>query len=172
MTTHQLSAAQPFDFAQSLGFLERFAPLHGEQTIAAGRLHKAFAVEDRCAVCDVEAADDGVAVSVHGAHEDAACARIRRFLCLDQALAPFLALAANDPLIADVARRAHGFHHVEFPTPFECACWGVLNQRVARPVAKGWKRRITERFGPATIHEGATFRGATYGVVGAGGDEP
>jgi len=159
-TTTVLPALDPFDFDRTLEFVGGFSPQAGEQTIDGGRLRKALNIDDACVVCDMVAATGGVELTTHGDdHHDAAAAElVTRMLGLRHELAPLYEIARDDPVMAPLVRATYGFHHVEFPTPFECAAWGVLNQRVGQRVARRWKDAITEAHGPSTTVDGVTHR--------------
>jgi DNA-3-methyladenine glycosylase II len=48
-------------------------------------------------------------------------------------------------------------HHVKFLTLVEIACWAVLTQHTAIPVARPMKQRLIERYGSALRVEGETY---------------
>jgi len=73
---------------------------------------------------------------------------------VDDDLAEFHEIAADDPPMAARARDLHGMHHVRFPTPFEAACWAVLSQRTPIPMARRTKDAVTERFGDVAEMDG------------------
>jgi DNA-3-methyladenine glycosylase II len=158
-------AVAPFDLARSLAFVRGFTPMHDEQIVTPTTLTKAFLVEGRPVVARVRQLG-GVAapaiayeLSPSPTHpitpvvERAAVDRLRRFLGTDEDLAPFYAIAADDPPMAELTRRLRGLHHVTFPSAFEAACWGVLYQRIPLPRARDMKRAIVRAFG-ATVPSG------------------
>src|SRR6185312_3824259 len=73
--------------------------------------------------------------------------RVAEFLSIRDDLAPFYALVAQDQAFAPVAVMFHGLHQPKFMTPFEAACWGVINQRIPRPAARVMKRALIEHLG-------------------------
>jgi DNA-3-methyladenine glycosylase II len=161
MTPHSthgtLTPTPPFDFDKSLDFLGFFAPMEGEQVLAARALAKAVVIHGQIVVFEV-----GVSGSaeqphlsytlqsdqpIHDAMRAAAEDRIAFFLSLHDVLRPFYAIGLDDPPFAPVIQRLYGYHQVKFLTPFENACWAVLTQRTPIPIAKQLKRALVERFG-------------------------
>ncbi len=157
LTTHLLRPMSPFDFAQTLGFLDGFAPTRGEQQVEARSLTKAVRVHRRTvgfalrSIGMVEA--PGLTCDLFAERpltsgvEEAALDRVRFFLSLDEDLNPFYALAQRDAPFQKVLRHLYGYHHVKFLTPFENACWAVLTQRTPGEVARAMKRRLVETYG-------------------------
>jgi len=152
-----LTPIPPFDFEKSLDFLGFFAPMEGEQVLAARALAKAVLIDGQTIVFEVAASgsveqprlsytlrsDRPIADSRRTAAED----RIAFFLSLHDDLRPFYALGMSDPPFAPMIQRLYGYHQVKFLTPFENACWAVLTQRSPIRIAKKLKQALSERFG-------------------------
>ena len=83
--------------------------------------------------------------------------RISFFLSLDDDLAPFYEIANTDKYFAPIVRRLYGLHHVKFPSLAEAACWAILTQRQAIPVARQIKRRLVERYGSHLTVNGVDY---------------
>ena len=47
---------------------------------------------------------------------------------------------------------------MRFPSPFEAACWGVINQRTSLVTARRMKDALTRRAGPAITVDGVEHR--------------
>lgn len=163
----QITPTSPFNFEHSLRFVSGFAPTMGEQTLTTSTLTKAVMVQGQPVVFQVREADtNGEAVLDYTLHtvqpiskelEEAALSRIRFYLSLDDDLRPFYSLAEGDPPFSRVVDALYGFHQVKFLTPFENACWAVLTQRMAIPVARSMKRRLVERFGGSIEVDGEHY---------------
>jgi DNA-3-methyladenine glycosylase II len=150
-------AVAPFDLAHSLTFLQCFGPMLGEQGVTRDVLTKALSCGGQAVVvrvrqkggCDRPMLD----VDFHAARPLGegrwrdVLARVRSFLSADEDLAPFYERAANDPGIADVVQALRGLHHVKFPSAFEAACWGVINQRIGQDAARAMKTALVRRAG-------------------------
>jgi len=166
--TGRLTPTPPFDFAKSLAFLGVFGPLAGEQAVVAQGLTRAFLVERLPIVVRVVAAGSVEAPSleytlfaeapIDRPTQRAAADRVAFFLSLADDLRPFYALGQADPIFAPIVEQLYGYHQVKFPTPFECACWAVLTQRNAMPIARKLKQALTERFGAGLEVEGMPYR--------------
>jgi DNA-3-methyladenine glycosylase II len=182
LTTAALPAAAPFDFAHTLAFVSGFSPMAGEQTVSApspvpdARLTKALSLDGRAVVFRVRpaaaSAADGagdperpsLAVDLFSADalapagRRAALARIASYLGAGDDLDAFYAAAAPDRAFAPLTRKYRGLRHVRFPTPFEAACWGVINQRTQLSTARRMKDALTRRAGPSLTVDGVEYR--------------
>jgi DNA-3-methyladenine glycosylase II len=168
---HQLrgtiACALPFDFARTLTFLRGFGPMAGEQSIGARELTKALVHEGQTILVRIrpagtrerpELAYELVSDRPISAEADGAVARrVAFFLSADEDLTPFTRLASRDRPFAPVAARLVGLHHPKFPSPFEAACWGSLNQRIALARAKAMKETLCRRFGGVIHADGAEY---------------
>lgn len=82
--------------------------------------------------------------------------RITFFLSLDDNLLPFYETGQNDRKFKPVIEQLYGYHQVKFPTPFEGACWAILTQRNAMPIARRMKARLVESYGTSLEIDGIT----------------
>jgi DNA-3-methyladenine glycosylase II len=108
----ELPARAPFDFAQSLAFVEEFAPVRGEQRLAEGTLTKALRLGGHTIVFALHAAGTverpAVAYRLWSAEPlpddvlQAALERISFFLSLNDDLTPFYAIAREDAAFAPI----------------------------------------------------------------------
>jgi DNA-3-methyladenine glycosylase II len=131
--------------------------MQGEQTVVGSELTKAVSIGGRPIAFRVRPLHgrDAPALEVSlftdeplpAPQRRAALDRVRAVLGLDDDLDAFYALAARDEAFALLTERYRGLRHVRFPSPFEAACWGVINQRVAQQVARRWKEGLTRRAG-------------------------
>jgi 3-methyladenine DNA glycosylase/8-oxoguanine DNA glycosylase len=162
-----IACAPRFDFARTLDFLRGFGPMAGEQSIGGRELTKALVHEGQTILVRIrpagtrqrhELAYELVSERPISAEAERAVARrVAFFLSADEDLTPFARLASLDPPFAPVAARLAGLHHPKFPSPFETACWGSLNQRIARNRAKAMKDTLCRRFGGAINADGREY---------------
>ena len=166
-TTGSLAPVPPFDFDKSLDFLGFFAPMEGEQTLAARTLAKAVLLHRQIVVFEIAVSgsieqprldytlhsDQPISNATRLAAED----RIAFFLSLNDDVRPFYAIGLDDQSFAPVIQRLYGYHQVKFLTPFENACWAVLTQRTPIPIAKQLKQALVERFGANLIINGQRY---------------
>jgi DNA-3-methyladenine glycosylase II len=154
----------PFDLSRSLTFLRGFSPMQGEQTITATTLTKAVVCGDKAVAFRVRQKGDRERPTLDvdlfsrgplgaGRWRDV-LGRVRAFLSADEDLAPFHALAAADPAMAPLASRLRGLHHVRFPSAFEAACWGVINQRIQLQQARAMKDALVRQAGSGVEVDG------------------
>jgi DNA-3-methyladenine glycosylase II len=149
MITHTvLPTRAPFDFGLTLAFLRGFSPMMGEQRVSRDALSKSWIVGGEPAHVTLRARGDALACTVETRASVAqVLSRVSSFVSAEENLDAFYAIAARDRAFAPVARRLRGLHHPKFATPFEAACWSVINQRVARPQARAMKAKLVARFG-------------------------
>ncbi len=162
--TLELDPVQPFDFQQSLAFVDSFAPCAGDHRCTTDSLTTGgYAAGDPFAATVTAAEDSGagrtLAVTVEwlagpgGSSTDtgdatAVADHLRAHLSLDDDLGPLYAAADDDdPAFGSVVDDLYGYHHVRFPTPFEAACWAALSQRTPWQVAQSLKRSLVEAAG-------------------------
>jgi DNA-3-methyladenine glycosylase II len=153
--TVALPAKQPFDLRQSLRAMAYFKPAAGEQGVTDDTVTKALAVrrgaKDHAVVVEVSPAETGVKVTVQGAQAEelpAVHQKVRDWLSLQDDPKPFLAIAENDPPMAEILRVTHGLHQVRFASLAEGLCYFLLTHRTSQVVAAGRKRRIAAAYGP------------------------
>lgn len=141
-----------FALAQSIAFLEGFAPLQVDA--AAGHLRLALTDDDGTPLAFEARQEDGaVLVEYAGAlSPDRAAAHVARVLSLDADGTPLTEVARRDPVVAGLVERFPGRRPVCFGTPFEAAAWAVISQRVRMTQAATVKARLAEALGtPLTI---------------------
>lgn len=149
-----LHPRDPFDFAKTLKFIGGFSPNQSEQEIALHSLTKALRIHGQTVVFRVWSEDTVKEPQLRvelwsknplgQASQKAALDRISFYLSLDDDLVPFYTLAEEDPPFLKVVETLYGYHQVKFLTPWENAAWAILTQRTSTPVARTYKRRVTE----------------------------
>ena len=166
--TALLAATPPFALSASLRAMSGFAPCAGDQAVtAADRVRKAFPVSDtEAAVVEVAPRLDdtpGVALSVFaerpldGPEAAALELWVRRWLGLDDDLAPFLAIARRDPAMRPILAATHGLHQVRFASLAEATVYFTLTQRSTQWFAAARKRRIAAELGPRLTVDGTEY---------------
>jgi DNA-3-methyladenine glycosylase II len=148
-----LPVRAPFDFTQSLAFLDMFGPTRGEQTLAPTSLTKALKLRGQVLAFRVSADRGRLSFTLYSERpisaelEREAAERIRFFLSADDEVEHFYALAKGDAPLRARVKELHGLHQVKFLTPIEIAVWAVLAQRCPRTLSRATKRRLVERYG-------------------------
>jgi DNA-3-methyladenine glycosylase II len=166
-TSVQLTATPPFDFTQSLDFIGEFPPMQGEHAIINQTLTRAIMAQGQ--PLGFQVSDNGTidqpqptcaiysAAPLDAATQAATVDRISFHLSLADDLRPLYAAAESDPPFQAVVRRLYGLHQVKFPTPFENACWAVLPQRMAMPIARKMKAALIGAYGGTVEVDGRQF---------------
>jgi len=168
--TGEMACRAPFDLSHSLAFLRGFSPMHGEQEIRRNLLSKAMNLEGQPVVLRLfqprseskSAAPRlryalGSDRAIDPQTEAAAVDRIASFLSTDEDLQPFYGLAERDVAFVPIVGRLRGLHHVKFPSPFEAACWGVLNQRIGMPAARKMKDALVRELGARMTQDDVAY---------------
>lgn len=159
-----LSVTQPFAFAQTLAFIRAFyardyerVPAHVQ--IQGEQLRRVVSVVDTPVLFEVEAAD-GLTLTLHAEGLDdtliaAATDRVRFYLGLDDELTAFYVRA--DPAFESAVRKLYGYHMLKVLTPFEAACWALIQQRTPNGFAHKTMAKLGEHFGKRLTVGGVTY---------------
>ena len=144
---------EPFDLGLSMKFLGGFSPMTGEVGLRGDALSKAWLHEGQLVDVAVRRTSSGLSCALRSADPitdataRAVADRVAFFLGASDDVEAFHAIAERDRAFAPVARRLRGLHHPKFPTPFESACWALLNQRIGLAQARRMKAALVVRFG-------------------------
>ena len=157
---------EPFEFQQSLKFLQGFGPMSGEQQLERGSVTKAIMVEGQTVVFRVSEKGGkapGLGYELFSQEplkpvEDSVARRISFFLSLDDDVKPFYSIAEReDAKFYPLIERSWGLHQVKFPTLLEICLLGAPGQRVQRPIALRMKKALTEKFGGSLEVDGKNY---------------
>lgn len=88
-------------------------------------------------------ADESVAIELESDFTD----RLGSMLGLTDTLAPFYALAQQDPKFMPILKSLFGYHPVRFQSGFEAAVWAILSQRNRMATARNMYRSLVRTFG-------------------------
>ncbi|NNG38499.1 DNA-3-methyladenine glycosylase 2 family protein [Flexivirga sp. ID2601S] len=151
-TTLEIEPRGPFDLRASAAFLAGFTPLQdtAQQPAAPEELVTAFTVDGEWSPQGVRVLQDPdgtVRCQFASPAGSAARDQVRRMLCLDIDGSALDQVAARDPHVADLMRRAPGLRPVLFASPYEAAAWSVLSQRVRMTQAAAVRARLCAELG-------------------------
>jgi DNA-3-methyladenine glycosylase II len=152
-----LQPASPFDFEQTLDFIQRFPPMLGEQSLAGRELAKTISIQAQPVLFELQStgtvdtpqllyrlfSTSPIDAETQRLVED----RMRFFLSLDDPLADFYALARADEPFWAAIQGMYGLHQVKFLTPYEIAVWAVLTQRLPMAIARTLKQGLKAAYG-------------------------
>ena len=167
-----LTPTPPFDFEQTLNFVRRFRsrdyernPAH--EQIRGNVLQRVVSVDGEPVFFRVKSVgtlqEPGLECTLYAERltdelTEATAERVRFFLSLDDDLTPFYTLAQSDPAFSDVVQHLYGYHAFKVLTPFEAACWALIQQRTPNSFAHLTMKRLTELFGRGLELDGVTHR--------------
>ena len=156
----------PFSLEQTLSFVRTayardYERVPAGEQIVGGKLRRVVSVAGRPLLFEVEAGSaETVVVTLHAEHLDDALAaaatdRVRFYLGLDDDLTPFYNRA--DPVFRGVLETLYGYHMLKVLTPFEAACWAMVQQRTPNAFAHKTMARFAEQFGGTLSYGGKTY---------------
>jgi DNA-3-methyladenine glycosylase II len=83
----------------------------------------------------------------NGVDMDAVRRQVARIFSLDVDASTYPEIGERDPALGRVMARFWGLHPVLFTSPYECAAWGVISQRISMRQAAVIQRRLVETHG-------------------------
>lgn len=150
-----LSVTEPFSFQQTLAFIRAFyardyerVPAHAQ--VQGDRLRRVVSVLEKPIVFELEERKDALTLTLHAEQLDddliaAATDHVRFYLGLDDDLHPLYSRA--DPVFSELVRSLYGYHMLRVLTPFEAACWALIQQRTPNGFAHKTMAKLCEHFG-------------------------
>lgn len=162
----KLYPEDPFDFKQSLNFIDNFFPSSHDYVILENQLKTAvqlkntvgFMIESTGTVEDPVLDYKLFSEQLDKDTVDKVIDRITFFLSLNDDLKPFYKLARSDDVFKGILDDLHGLHQVKFLTPFEAVGWAILSQRISMNVSRKMKEKLTEYVGNNIEFEGHIFQ--------------
>jgi DNA-3-methyladenine glycosylase II len=163
----ELRPTAPFDFAAALDYL-RASPSAVLERIGEDdhSYRKALRLAGRDLLLTVHStgtvASPRLALSLAGGDLDAATATaaralVTRVFALETDPAPFLALAARDPVFGGLIMRHPGLRPVLIADPFEALIWAVLGQQITITFARTLKLRLVALAGRTLTIDGTDY---------------
>lgn len=161
----QLYPEDPFDFKQSLNFIDNFFPSGHDYLILENQLKTAVQLEYTVGfkIESTGTVDEPVLnYELFSEHfdkdtKDKLVDRITFFLSLNDDLKPFYQKAKDDHVFEKIVDDLYGLHQVKFLTPFEAAGWAILSQRISMNVSRKMKEKLTNHVGNNIKFEGHEF---------------
>ena len=172
ITDTTVRTSGPFQFDHTLAFVAGFSPMAGEQTNASRARTITKAISVGGAAPSSTASRSWALRSGPGCRSGAPRAQrpldeptrravvervVESFGARDD-LDEYHAVASRDRAFAPLLATYRGLRHVRFPSPFEAACWGVINQRVQQRVARSMKDALVNEVGPRLVIDGEEHR--------------
>ncbi len=161
-----LTATPPFSFERTLAFIRAFyardyerVPAHRQ--IRGETLRRIVSIYGAPVLFEVRAAEVGgleLTLCAEGLSDElvkATAERVRFYLGLDDDVNPLYARA--DPIFEGVIKTWHGYHMLKVLTPFEAACWALVQQRTPNGFAHKTMAKLAGFFGGILEHKGKTY---------------
>ncbi len=153
---------QPFDFRQSLSFLESFRADGISRKIEGNQVSFALSLKGQPIFVRLEPVKNQLKCSLSARQLDKALVQealehIRFYLSLEDDLSPFYAKANQDDAFKPVLKTLYGYHQVKYPSVFCCACWALITQRTPNSFAYKTMERLCEYLGKTIEIAGETY---------------
>ncbi len=160
-----LDAKPPFSFARTLSFIETFYArpyerVPASEQIVGKALRRVVSVQGKPVLFEVREAEGGLELTLYAEQLDdtlikATTERVRFYLGLNDDLTQLYGRA--DPIFQGVVSELYGLHMLKVLTPFEAACWALVQQRTPNAFAHKTMARLAEHFGKKLTHKGVTY---------------
>jgi len=146
----ELAPVGPFSWEQACEFVAHFPPLRRNWTGTGNPLRIAFLLDGTFEPVAVALRwkDGRLHGAIAGTADIPAAARqVARIFALDSDGAGFPEIGRRDPAIAQVIEAFPGLRPVSFTSPYECAAWGILSQRISSRQASAIQDRLVAQYG-------------------------
>lgn len=152
----------PFDFKQSLNFVDNFFTSGHNYLILENQLKTAvqlkhtvgFKLESTGTVNKPVLKYQLFSEHLDQEIENQSIDRITFFLSLNDDIKPFYQRAKMDDVFKEIVDDLYGLHQVKFLTPFEAAGWAIISQHISMNVSRKMKEKLTEYIGNTIEFEG------------------
>ena len=160
----RLEVPKEFNFNENLNYLSRTTN-ECLYEIQQHKVCKAIPLEHSSPIVEISANEDqslnivylGNTVPRNPEEHRAVEHYVRDWFDLDTDLAPFYALAQNDPLLQHAVQSFSGLRIIGIPDLFEAMSWGIIGQQINLAFAYTLKRRLVEHFGKRITCDGNTY---------------
>lgn len=149
-STFELTPAGAFSWEQACEFVAHFPPLRRNWTGTGDPLRIAFLLDGTFEPVAVALRWDGARLrgEVAGTTDIGAASRqVARIFALDYDGTGFPELGRRDPAIARIIDAFPGLRPVSFTSPYECAAWAILSQRISMRQASAIQDRLVAEYG-------------------------
>lgn len=148
----------PFSLARSADVVCNFKPLGHQPANDNGTMRLGFIADRTFAPVAVTLRQEygGAVQGFVTLHETSATSattvdsvrkQVARILGLDVDATTYPDIAKRDPQLAPVMKAFEGLRPVSFTSPYECACWAIISQRISKVQGSNIVRGLVERHG-------------------------
>ena len=162
----QLHPVPPFDFELTAGYHTYFQARSGADNMDGGVYSRLLDLDGKLVLASAQSTGSVDAPeilvelrgeSLGGSDAELAASQLEWMLGCEQDLAPFYALVASDPALAELSEKFRGLHLPRTATLFESLVLAVLGQQISASVARAMRLLLIERFGEKTEYDGVTY---------------
>ena len=157
MSTSTIVPRGPFDLRIAGGVFRTFAPLRHQPGLGNdGALRLGFVLDRAHVPVAVSLREDGEGLRCEVFGSDdllTVTAQVGRILSLDHDGSGWPAVGEREPSLGALQRQLSYLRPVCFTSPYECACWAVISQRISKAQAAGIVGRIVAAHGRAVPTE-------------------
>ena len=149
-STFALTPSGPFSWDAACDVVAHFSPLSRHWAGSGDPLRIAFSLDGSFEPVAVALRWDGGRLlgEVAGSRDVGAVARqVARIFSLDHDGSGFGDLARKDPALGPILAAFPGLRPVCFTSPYECAAWAVMSQRISMRQAAAIQNRLVSRYG-------------------------
>jgi DNA-3-methyladenine glycosylase II len=144
----------PFSWNLAVGFASGLPGLAHQASDAEGRLALSFLADKtfapvavRLEMREAEVRGQIMRSESESPHAAAVTRQVARILSLDHDATTYPAVGRRDPAIGALMKTLPGLRPVNFSSPYECATWAVLSQRINTTQAASIKKRLIAAHG-------------------------
>lgn len=158
--TWLIETNQPFNFALSLGYLERRA---GElvDRVEGNRYRRLVELDGHLTLVEVaeenEALRIGVPFSTGSTPPEILTAWVCRRFSIEDQVGQFYDALTRDPRLSPLTEAFHGLRPVLTDTPFEALVWAIIGQQITLSFAFSLKSRLVWRYSIRCDVEGEEY---------------
>lgn len=166
MGTIEIHPAAPYNFSLALDYLRNSPSAVAESVPVGGGYRRALTIDGHDIVLSLESigtvSNPALIFEIIGAESrpnltDRCVRLIRRLFSLDDEQAPFLRVAAHDPVFAGVLRAFPDLRPVLIASPYEALIWAIIGQQINVTFARTLKLALIDLAGRTLETDIGTF---------------
>ena len=156
MPTFELTPKGPVSLSSAADVVAHFPPMR-HQPRSSPALTLGFILDGEHSSIAVSLREEGGrlhGVTSRTAKLDVVVKQVERILALDHDATEYPAVALRDPKLAPIMAAFPGLRPVSFMSPYECACWAIISQRITTTQAARVVAELVRAHGERVALEG------------------
>lgn len=163
MTDFVIVPRGPFSLERAADVVQRFPPLRHQPAAAGGVVRLGFISDVDLRPVAVSVRAESYGGVLHGTvggttNIEGARRQVARIFSLDHDASEYPEVARRDPLLASLMQQFAGLRPVSFTSPYECACWANISQRISTTQAAKIVAGLVASHGEEVVLEGSPIR--------------